>query len=123
MEKLAERRRFWRAVFKSSVIIQDSEGTFSAELIDISLNGALVSVPSFWQGRIGQSVELDLALDDQAQIVMSTTVRHIEGLHVGLRCESIDLDSISHLRRLVELNSGDPVLLQREFTELIRIDG
>jgi hypothetical protein len=32
------------------------------------------------------------------------------------------LDSITHLRRLVELNSGDPALLDREFSSLVRAD-
>jgi hypothetical protein len=36
-----------------------------------------------------------------------------------LLCESIDLDSITHLRRLVELNAGDPALLERELTALV----
>jgi hypothetical protein len=51
---------------------------------------------------------------------MWTKVMHVEGRHVGLRCESIDLDSITHLRRLVELNSGDPGLLDRELGSLMR---
>jgi hypothetical protein len=37
-----------------------------------------------------------------------------------LRCDSIDLDSITHLRRLVELNAGDPRELDRELAILIR---
>jgi len=41
---------------------------------------------------------------------------------VGIRCESIDLDSISHLRRLVELNLGDPELLNRELSALVSHD-
>jgi hypothetical protein len=45
---------------------------------------------------------------------------HVEGPQVGLRCASIDLDSITHLRRLVELNSGDPAILDREFGSLVR---
>ena len=45
---------------------------------------------------------------------------HVEGHHVGLRCESIDLDSITHLRRLVEMNSGDSTILDREFASLVR---
>ena len=32
---------------------------------------------------------------------------------------SIDLDSITHLRRLVELNSGDAAMLERELHTLI----
>jgi len=33
-------------------------------------------------------------------------------------CQRIDMDSITHLRRLIELNAGDPGLLQREPAQL-----
>jgi hypothetical protein len=54
-----------------------------------------------------------------AAITMETRVVHREGDDAGLRCLSIDLDSVTHLRRLVELNLGDPALLDRELSELI----
>jgi hypothetical protein len=38
---------------------------------------------------------------------------------VGLRCDRLDVDSMSHLRRLVELNLGDPALLERDLQSLI----
>ena len=47
---------------------------------------------------------------------------HIEDDHTGYRCEHIDLDSISHLRRLVELNLGDPDILDRELSELSHVE-
>ncbi|MCG8610315.1 MAG: hypothetical protein MI864_07240, partial [Pseudomonadales bacterium] len=31
----------------------------------------------------------------------------------------IDLDSITHLKRLIELNVGDPSLIERELSALI----
>jgi hypothetical protein len=37
---------------------------------------------------------------------------------LGFVCQYIDLDSISHLRRLVELNLGDGSLLERELAAL-----
>lgn len=38
---------------------------------------------------------------------------------LGFECQHIDLDSISHLRRLVELNLGDEELLERELALLV----
>jgi hypothetical protein len=38
---------------------------------------------------------------------------------MGLQTEHIDLDSISHLRRLIELNVGDADILNRELGELV----
>lgn len=121
MDHATNRRHFWRAAFHSSARLIDKSGTSPAELIDISLKGALVEVPPQWQGEAGESCQLKLSLADDAFIAMRAIVTHIDGRYVGLRCESIDLDSITHLRRLVELNSGDPALLDRELHMLVRV--
>jgi hypothetical protein len=51
---------------------------------------------------------------------MDVSVAHVEDQHIGFRCEHIDLDSITHLRRLVELNVGDTDILYRELSALGR---
>ena len=43
----------------------------------------------------------------------------IEGIYFGLICRNLDIDSATHLRRLVELNLGDPKLLERELSALV----
>lgn len=60
------------------------------------------------------SFVLTLSLDDDSQISMQVTLAHTLATRLGLHCDHIDLDSISHLKRLVELNLGDPAQLQRE---------
>lgn len=118
-----DRRHFWRAHFHSPVRLTTAGHLIEAELLDISLKGALIEVPPEWPGKQGDSCQLQLDLAEQASIGMSATVAHIEGRHVGLHCASIDLDSVTHLRRLVELNSGDPALLDRELSALLREEG
>jgi hypothetical protein len=49
---------------------------------------------------------------------MDVEVAHQENDEMGLNCKDIDVDSITHLRRLVELNLGDPKLLERELSAL-----
>lgn len=119
MNDSADRRRFWRAAFQAEVNLAGGAGATPAELIDISLKGALVTVPPQWQGRPGDSAQLALRLADDTEIAMDVVVSHVEGRRVGLRCNDIDLDSITHLRRLVELNAGDPALLDRELAALL----
>jgi hypothetical protein len=119
MNDFGDRRQFWRATFRSPVHLVDKRGTVPAELIDISLKGALIKVPPEWQGRIQDNCQLKLKLTEGSAIIMRALVAHVEGRRVGLHCESIDLDSITHLRRLVELNAGDPALLERELAALI----
>jgi hypothetical protein len=45
-------------------------------------------------------------------------VAHLEGSNVGLKCEHIDLNSLTLLRRLLELNTGDTDLMDRELSHL-----
>lgn len=115
-----ERRNFWRAVFHSPVRLSTPNGDADARLLDISLKGALFETDGVWRGTPGEECRLSLRLAPDAAITMWTTVMHVEGPHVGLQCTSIDLDSITHLRRLVELNSGDAAILDRELGSLVR---
>jgi len=119
MTDSADRRRFWRAGFHSDALLHHRSGDIPVEVVDISLNGVLLGVPERWSGELGEPCNLELRLSDDDAIVMSTVVAHIEGRSVGLRCAAIDLDSITHLRRLVELNAGDPALLDRELAALL----
>lgn len=119
MSNGADRRQFWRAAFHSAVQMVDASGSVPAELVDISLRGALIKVPPGWAGRIDNTCQIKLKLADDAVIIMRAVVAHIQGRRVGLRCENIDIDSITHLRRLVALNAGDAGLLEREFSALL----
>ena len=66
-----------------------------------------------------EPLDLRVQLDDAStEIRMSITVAHHEKNHYGLSCREIDLDSVTHLRRLVTLNAGDDALLTREIALL-----
>ena len=116
-----EHRLFTRIPFESQVHITSAEGSWDCKLIDISLKGVLVEKPEDWKGDVEDPcmVELELSGSD-ISIRMDVSVAHIEHDHVGFRCEHIDLDSITHLRRLVELNVGDTDILDRELHALGR---
>ncbi len=113
------RRNFWRAAFQATARLTNDAGTVDVRLLDISLRGALVEVPGRWQGRVGDACHLKLHLAEGVVIAMWGRIAHLEGQHLGFFCERIDLDSITHLRRLVELNSGEPALLERELQTLL----
>ena len=116
-----EHRRFNRILFDSDIQLIGAGGSWRSKIIDISLQGALIRLPEGWEGGIGEQYVLELPLDnDDAVIRMETSVIHIEDEHVGLHCDHIDLDSITHLRRLVELNLGDAAELERELSALGR---
>jgi hypothetical protein len=115
-----ERRRFSRITFHRPAELDTLGERVSCELLDISLKGALFEVPATTRARVGQTATLTIRLDaGDAVIRMQGELVHREGHQVGLRCREIDIESIAHLRRLVELNLGDEDLLERELSALI----
>jgi hypothetical protein len=120
MSKPTERRRFWRSGFHAPAHVTLLERDHVVRLVDISLNGALVEHEGGWSAQSGQQCELRIELAPDAVIVMEGTVSHVDGRHIGLQCDRIDLDSITHLRQLVERNADDPAVLDRDLAMLVR---
>lgn len=119
MKNPVERRDFWRASFHSPARLTCSSGiTREGLLHDLSLKGALLEMSGDWHGHSGEPCRLQIDLSPEVSIRMQVTVMHVADRRMGLRCDQIDLDSITALRRLVELNSGDPGLLERELAAL-----
>jgi hypothetical protein len=115
-----ERRKHSRVAFHAPATLILSDRMLAAVILDLSLKGALVRLPAGTVIADQTLGKLRVQLDEMlAGIVMETRVVHLEGRYAGLLCLSIDLDSVTHLRRLVELNLGDPALLDRELSELI----
>ena len=114
----AEQRRFTRIPFDAAATLLKDGREWPCELIDLSLKGALVREPDDWTGRTGEDYALRLQLDEDTGIHMAVRVAHTEEQQIGLACLDIDLDSVSHLRRLVELNLGDAALLERDLIAL-----
>jgi hypothetical protein len=63
-------------------------------------------------------VERFVHLGGGIEICMSVHIFSQQGDQVRLACDHIDIDSMTHLRRLVELNIGDSSLLERELHTL-----
>lgn len=113
-----ERRRFQRIDFDAPTLIVQGERRWSAALHDISLKGLLVDKPQGWNGDPEQPFEAQIKLGTEALVKMEVVLTRTEQDRLGFVCRHIDLDSISHLRRLVELNLGDESLLERELAAL-----
>ena len=119
MIDLKERRRFSRVTFNTPVTLQQGDTPWQAELVDISLKGFLVEGPAPGDWNAALPVVAHIKLSEQMTISMNAHIVHREAYQTGLSCDTIDLESITHLRRLIELNLGDPAAAERELTELI----
>lgn len=117
---MSDQRRFHRIEFDAPCEIHCREQLWHTEVLDICLQGVLLKRPEDWDQPLDQPCEVIIHLDDQESgIVMAVALRHIEADRLGFACQYIDLDSVTHLKRLVELNLGDSSLLEREFSHLL----
>lgn len=113
-----ERRIFSRVNFDAWAELRQGEQHWRAPLLDLSLKGLLVSEPEDWRADPQRPVIAAIHLDNHLAIEMTVVLRHRDSGHLGFECSSIDIDSITNLRRLVELNLGDPELLERQLGAL-----
>ena len=120
MSEQNERRRFKRINFDAPTELIQGERRWQVELIDISLKGLLIESPANWDVDAEQPFAAVITLSPDAKVHMQVQLRHIEEAHLGFLCVAIDLPSMEHLRRLVELNLADRTELEREFDQLIR---
>ncbi|MCP9339447.1 PilZ domain-containing protein [Stutzerimonas xanthomarina] len=117
-ETSSDRRRFQRFEFDAETELMQGQRRWPVQLHDLSLRGLLVHRPADWDADPAQPFEARIRLADDAEVRMEVEMTHGEGELVGMVCRHIDVDSISHLRRLVELNLGDEALLERELAAL-----
>ena len=122
---MMERRRFSRIVYQvatkltqdTSVVQNNSvvEGTVQ----DLSLQGLLIDCAGHHQLNHQLPVMISFQLtDSDINIQLEASIVSTINTSVRLRIEHLDIDSISHLKRLVELNVGDDELLYREIEHL-----
>ncbi|MCK4708935.1 MAG: PilZ domain-containing protein [Gammaproteobacteria bacterium] len=113
-----ERRHYQRVTFDAEVVIESGETSWLCHLVDISLKGLLVVFPDEIETKIGEHYQMEFRLGVDAAINMGVKVVHLEEHLVGLEWSDIDLESLTHLRRLLELNLSDPEEMHRELSEL-----
>ena len=113
-----DKRHFHRIFYKSDVTLSGESHTQPCKLVDISLKGCLLHFETPWSASLEKLYTLDLKLSDKISINMQLSISHVIGNDTGFKCEHIDIDSISQLRRLVELNLGDSEILERDLLAL-----
>ena len=113
------RRQFSRIAFHTEARLYADGKEFAVEVRDLSLKGALVRPERPVELARGTPAVVQVRLDEMGTLIrIAGHIAHIDGDSFGVACEEIDLDSITHLRRHVELNLGDEALLERELHHL-----
>ena len=113
-------RRFSLITFHRPAVLDLKTARAECEVLDVSLKGALVEIGPTVHPKRGDPCALVIRLDPGGeQVRMDGEVAHVNGNRVGVKCDELDLDSIAHLRRLVELNVADEETLHRELAALV----
>src|SRR5471030_596335 len=120
-ESHTERRRFKRIEFDARTELSQGNRTWPVKLLDLSLKGLLIQRPTPWLGDTNQPFTVDIHLNVDVEVRMDVRLCHDDHEQLGFQCLHIGLDSISHLRRLIELNLGDAKELDREMAALVQV--
>ena len=120
-DQTVDRRRFKRIAFDARTELSQGEFTWPVKLIDLSLKGVLIEKPEPWLGNPEWHFLVDVHLNEEFNIKMDVQLTHDDHGQLGFVCKHISLESIERLRRLIELNLGDPQELERELGALIDI--
>ncbi|MCP4597224.1 PilZ domain-containing protein [Neptuniibacter sp.] len=114
-----ERRRFTRVTFDATTELEHEGSNWEVKLVDISFNGILVKSEQALALSKGDEVQATIhLLGNDITIKTPATLAHTNELVYGFLIENLDLDSLTQLRRLIELNLGDEALLEREMDHL-----
>lgn len=99
----------------------DLSEAVSVTIIDISLKGALVHVlrKDDMKKFVGGKYILKFKVDPSSSVVMTVACRHVRDTQMGLECLNLDPRSISHVRKIIEFNTGDASIANRELNELM----
>ena len=114
-----EKRKFTRTDFETGGVIQKEKERIPFTLIDVSLKGVLTNPERPDAISTGDAVAIDIDLPG-SDVSLHADARcvHRELNYLGFRFEMIDAESMMHLRRLMELNTGRADDIGRELSFL-----
>ena len=115
-----DKRRFSRTQFSAAAYLLIDGTTVECTVLNLSLKGALVEVGTSGLVPLESPVALSIQLQTEDTVITAQgTCVHQDGHEVGIRFSSTDIDSLTHLRRLMELNTADSASIDRELGFLV----
>lgn len=119
-DDMHERRKYKRVAYQSKGQLIGAKFDVGVTVIDVSIKGALVKTNTPIEAEIKTAGILTIQVAEDVHVFMKVKIARINGCDIGLYCTEIDIESITHLRKLLELNCDNPSLLERDLEELIR---
>ncbi|TMX36653.1 pilus assembly protein PilZ [Vibrio rotiferianus] len=116
---MTERRRFSRIIYRVPATLTQGLNQLDTTIQDLSLHGLLLETSSPAELDLHSPVEICFVFSESEQSVcLNANIVSLNQNAIRLKISSIDIDSISQLRRFIELNVGSDELLNRELEHL-----
>ncbi|MGR9053674.1 MAG: PilZ domain-containing protein [Gammaproteobacteria bacterium] len=113
-----EKRAYHRIFYDADCVLSCGKKSWPCRIVDLSLKGCLLRTEAPIKENPEKLYQLRWNLSDDLDITMALSIVHTVDNTTGFKCEHIDIESITELRRLVELNLGDSALLERDLLAL-----
>lgn len=99
--------------FEIAVFMENETNPTPTEMINLSMTGILcTSQPSF---RKDASCRVILSLTDETRIVVDSKILRVGAQETAISFVSMDEDSFALLKKMVQYNTENPDLIDREF--------
>jgi len=116
---VTEQRHFQRVPFAIGATIEFGTERYGAEVVDICLKGALLRLPEPTPHQRGEACTVTIALaGTDAVIRFEAEVAHLRDRFLGVKLLKTDVDSMIHLRNIIQLNTADPDQVRKELAFL-----
>ncbi len=105
---MENKRYFSRIEFEGETVVRYKETNYIADLHDISLKGALICFKAEVPIALNELCHVELTLpSSDIVLTFESEVVHQHEMYAGLKFYSISSETLTHLRKLIELNIGD----------------
>ncbi|MCG3730067.1 PilZ domain-containing protein [Vibrio cincinnatiensis] len=119
---MTDRRRFFRILYQAPAMLRQGQAQLATCIQDLSLHGLLLWAVDEPNLDPSHPLEVEFTLPN-SEITLTMTVSLVKQneriLH--LKIDYIDIESIAHLKRIVELNVGNEALLHRDIEHLVNL--
>lgn len=120
---MTNQRQYRRIPFHADAEVRIAATPYPCELLEIALRGALIQSPQPLPITIGEPAEIKIVLaDNQLELNFAAELIHHNDDQYGFLFAAEDVDTLAHLRRLLELNLGDAEEVEQELAHWLKKD-
>jgi len=119
---MSDKRNYARVQFVEKAQVKYAGSTVECCVLDISLKGVLLQFSTESLPDISEKQEVVILMElagSDICLEFHAHASHFDDHTIGFCFTTMDSESITHLRRLLELNTGDPEEIDRELSYMV----